>query len=42
MYKPESVLENEIHKIRWDSEIEMDLLILARRPDLALIKKKRT
>ena len=43
MHKPESVLENETHKILWDFEIQTDHLITARRPDLVLInKKKRT
>ena len=43
MHKPESVLENETHKILWDYEIQTDHLIPARRPDLVLInKKKRT
>ena len=30
MYKPESVLENEMHKLLWDFEIQMDHLISAR------------
>ena len=34
MYKPESVLGNETHKILWDSQIQMDHLIKARRPNL--------
>ena len=41
MHKAESVLQNEIKKIFWDFEIQMDHLILARRPDLVLINKKR-
>ena len=40
MHKPESVLENETHKILWDFEIQTDHLITARRPDLVLINKK--
>ena len=32
-YNPESVLENETHKILWDFVIETDHLISARRPD---------
>ena len=40
MHKPESVLENETHKILWDFEIKTDHLIPARRPDLVLINKK--
>ena len=39
MHKPESVLENEIHKILLDCEIQIDYLILARRTDLVIIKK---
>ena len=40
MHKSESVLENESHKI---PSIQIDYLILARRPDIGLInKKKRT
>ena len=31
-----------MHKILWDSEIQMDNLIQARRPNLVLINKKRT
>ena len=33
MHKPESVLENETHKILWNFEIQMDHLILTRTPD---------
>ena len=33
MYIPESVMQNDTHKILWDSEIQMDPLISARRPD---------
>ena len=33
MHKPESFLENQTHKIRWDFKIQMDLLILARKQD---------
>ena len=43
MHKPESVLENETHKIHWDFEIQTDHPIQASWPDLALInKRKRT
>ena len=43
MDKPESVLENETHKIIWYSEIQTDQQIAARWLDLVLIsKKKRT
>ena len=38
MHKPESILVNEIHNILWDFEIQLDHLILARRPDQEKIK----
>ena len=41
MLKPESVLENETHKILWDFEMQTDNPIPARRPDLLLINKKK-
>ena len=37
MHKPESILENEMHKILWDFEIQTDHLISARWPDLEII-----
>ena len=40
MHNPESVLENETHKIFWDFEIQTDHQISARRPDLAIVNKK--
>ena len=33
MHNPESILENETHKILWDFEIQMDYLIQSRRPE---------
>ena len=39
---PESVLENETHKLPWDFEIQKDHQISARRPDLNIIIKERT
>ena len=33
-HNPESVLENDTHKILWDFEIQTDYLILARRSDI--------
>ena len=33
MYKPESILKNEAHKIIWDFEIQTNQLISARRLD---------
>ena len=41
MHKPESVLENEMHKILWDFGIQMDRPILVNRPDLVLIDKNK-
>ena len=40
MHNPELTLENETHKILWDSEIQTAHLILARRPDIVIVKKK--
>ena len=40
MHKPESILENEMHEIPWDFEIQTDHPIQTRRPDLVLINKK--
>ena len=37
----ESILENEVHKFLGDFEIQADPLILARKPDLVIINKKR-
>ena len=43
MHNPDSLLENEMHKLPWDFEIQTDHLISARRPDLVVInRKKRT
>ena len=41
MHKPESVLENETHKIFWDFEIQTDHLIAARRLNLVIVNKKK-
>ena len=41
MHNSESVLENEMHKLLWDFEIQMDHLISARRPDVVIINKKK-
>ena len=40
MHNPESVLENEMHTLLWDFEIKTDDIILIRRPELVIIKKK--
>ena len=41
MHKPESVMENETHEFLQDFEIQTDHLIMARRPDLVIFKKKK-
>ena len=40
MHKLESILENEMNKILGDLKTQSDHLILVRKPDLVLIKKK--
>ena len=43
MHKLVFVLENETHKTLWKFEIQIDCLILVRRPDLVIVnEKKRT
>ena len=39
MHKPESVLENEMHKILWDFETQTDHLIPI--PDFVIINNKK-
>ena len=41
MLNPAAVLENYTHKLLWDFDIVTDHLILARRPDLMVITKKK-
>ena len=41
VYDSESVLENKMHKVLWDFEIESDHLISARRPYLVIVNKKK-
>ena len=41
MHNPASVLENDTHKLQWDFVIQTDHLILARRPNLIIINKKK-
>ena len=41
MHNPAPVLENDIHKLLWDFNIQTDHLILARKPDLIIINKKK-
>ena len=39
MHNPESLLENEVHKILWNSEIQTERLISARLQDQVIINK---
>ena len=39
MHKPESIQENKTHKILWGFEIQTDLLILAKQPDVMILYK---
>ena len=41
MHKPKYVLENKTHEILSDFEMQTDHLIPARKPDLALINKRK-
>ena len=41
MNNPESILENETHKILCDFEIQTNHLISARQPDIEIVNKKR-
>ena len=41
MNNPVIVLENDMHKLLWDFNIQSDHLIPARRPDLIIINKKK-
>ena len=41
MHNPAPVLENDIHKLLWDLNIQTDHLISTRRPDLIIINKKK-
>ena len=41
MHNPAPVLENDTHKLLWDLDIQTDLLISTKRPDLIIINKKR-
>ena len=42
MHKPESVQENDTHKILWDFEVQTDHPILAKSPNKVLINKQKT
>ena len=41
MHHPETVQEIYTRKLLWDFDIQTDHLILARRPDLIIINKKK-
>ena len=41
IWQYESVLENEIHKVLWDFEIQTDHLITVRQSDQVINKKKK-
>ena len=41
MQNPESVLENETHKLLYCLEIQMDPLMSAKRPRLIIVNKKK-
>ena len=41
MHNPAPFLENDIHKLIWDFDIQTDHLISARRPDIIRINKKK-
>ena len=41
IHKPEFILKNATYKIPWDLKIQTNHQILARRPDLVLIYKKK-
>ena len=40
MHNPTSVLNNDIHKLLWDFDVQTDHLISTRRPDLIIINRK--
>ena len=41
MHNPAPVLENDTHKLLWDFDVQTDHLILAWRPDVIIINKKK-
>ena len=41
IHNPAAVLENDLHKLLWDFNIQTDHLIPARRPDLIIINKRK-
>ena len=40
MHNPAAILVNDLHKLLWNFDIQMDRLISARRPDLIIINKR--
>ena len=40
-HEPESVLENENHKILWDFSIQTNHVVETRRPDLIVVDEKK-
>ena len=41
MHNPGFILDNTMHKLLWDYDIQTDHLISARRPDIEIVNKKR-
>ena len=41
MHNPAPALENDLHKLLWDFNIQTDQLIPARRLDFIIINKKK-
>ena len=41
MHNPAPVLENDLHKLLWDFNIQTDHLFLTRRPDLIIINNNK-
>ena len=41
MHNPAPILENDVHKLLMDFDVQTDHLISARRPDLIIINKKK-
>ena len=39
MHNPDSIQENDTHKLHWDFEMQLDHLILTRQPDHSKQKK---
>ena len=40
MHNLEAALDNDIHELLWDFDIQTDHLISTRRPDLIVVNKK--